>query len=156
MDLVKSAELVSIKLLSPHRWTKNPLKVTTHTLYAITLLVTISSGVKTAMLYASLPASDKILEYPLRKLNVFAEMGMTPPPLSPTIINGLLYHDVGIQFRSILFLLLIPVAAHIITVLLEFWMVGIKAAMSFSQVTDPRDASYAFAVPKYGSGQPCF
>ena len=62
MDLVKSAELVSIKLLSPHRWTKNPLKVTTHTLYAITLLVTISSGVKTAMLYASLPASDKVLE----------------------------------------------------------------------------------------------
>ena len=156
MDLVKSAELVSIKLLSPHRWTKNPLKVTTRTLYAITLLVTISSGVKTAMLYASLPASDKVLEYPLRKLNMFAEMGMTPPPLSPTIINGLLYHDVGIQFRSILFLLLIPVATHIITVLLEFWVVGIKAAMSFSQVTDPRDASYAFAVPKYGSGQPCF
>ncbi|ESU39465.1 Calcium-transporting ATPase [Giardia duodenalis] len=156
MGLIHSEELVDVRLLSPHKWSRNPLKVTTCALYAIVFLVVILSGARAAMLYDSLPAANKALEYPLRKLNLFEEMKIAPPPLSPTILNGLLYHDVGIHFRVVLFLLLVPIAVHIITILIEFWVVEVRAVMSFSPVKNPRDASVIFATPRCGSGQPCF
>lgn len=64
MGLIHSEELVDVRLLSPRKWSRNPLKVTTCALYAIVLLVVILSGARAAMLYNSLPAASKALEYP--------------------------------------------------------------------------------------------